>query len=149
MADNSFIILDVDLIVAEVIKRTQLRSRTMPDEGVDRIVLTEDDRDSIDLYLSDAEADIGNKTGSLGTMEITTDEVVYELSEKQTEDEVKKAHKLLKKAVVNYVLTEWYRQLGMASVAAEHMSIYERAVLDFRFNSQQDQMVTPKYRPYF
>lgn len=143
------IYLPLQSLFEEARSRSELKSRMMPGELDDVAIITESDYDTLRLFVKDGVMDLANRLGAIGKLLNQGDTVIHKLSKEQREQGWKGAKDLLKKALVNYLLFEWYRGIGAGELAAEFQMLYEQAATDYRTNSTRPNFMKPKYRPYF
>lgn len=147
MADQLY--LTRKKIFDEAKRRSQLRARSLP-EGASKIaIITDSDEDSLRIFLKDGLVELGDKLGELGDLKDYEDTIVHELDETQSEQGWEKAKRLLKRAIVHYLLYEWYRSVGLGELAQEQHALYEQYARKYRTNSTQPGFVKPDWRPYF
>lgn len=143
------IYLTLQSLFEEARERSELKSRTMPGELDDVAIITESDYDTLRLFLKDGVMDLANRLGAIGKLLNQGDTVIHRLSDEQKKQGWSGAKDLLKKAIVNYLLFEWYRNVGVGELAQEFHALYEQAATDYRTNSTNPNFIKPNYRPYF
>lgn len=143
------IYLEFDPLFTLAKQRTEMRSRSLPDEVAEMVLISNEYKESFMKFFQDGCDQFANQYGTFDQVKVYEDTMIFELTENQSEQGLKKITGMIEKAVLQYMLWAWYDNVGLAELAQNARSKYETYIRDVRNNVTRPASVTPKYRPYF
>jgi hypothetical protein len=121
----------------------------MPDASSDRYIITNSEKAVLKYNYEDAAKDIAERLGRFDQMRDYDGTFIYDLDDTQTEQGMKQTKRLLKRCFLNYLLYQWYLDVGLDKLASEYAGLYESFVEKYRTNSTQPSYIHIKAQPYF
>lgn len=143
------IYIDFDGLYDKVKKLSELRSRSMTDGMTHRFVITDSEKDLLEQFYRTAVSEVAERLGVVDRLRDYGGTAIYKLTERQTDQHMKRTRQLLFRVLVNYILFEWYRSAGASDVAEEYLQFYQEYVEQYRTNSTQESFFKPTYTPYW
>ena len=119
------IYIEFKTLFDEAKKRSELKSRSMADQIMQRFIITDSEKDTLRLFYQDAVSDIAERLGVLDRMQDYGGTTLYKLTVEQSEQKMKRTATLLKKMFVNYLLFQWYKSVGQSDLAGEYLQFYD------------------------
>jgi len=130
--------------------RSEYRSRT---HGEELLIITDEDKPILREIWTDAIDEINNEFGSFGQLVELEGDILYELTEKQTEEGFKEAKGLLIRVILEYMLYEWYAMHGFGYTQTEigqtQYQRYQDKLKRLFAGTTQPAAVQRPYRDYF
>jgi len=143
------IYLEFKTFFKQVKARSELKSRSMPNERVEEFIITDTDEPTLKVFYEDAVSDIAERLGVIDRLQDYGGTAIYKLTELQTEQKMKRTGTLLERVFVNYLLFQWYHSVGLDDHATEYLQFYQEYLRQYRTNSTQPGFVKPKHTPYW